>query len=106
MTRRTSKPLILSTSIEPSQSSWNWTEFLIVSLILVGGFALRWPFRNVGMIRDEGEYAHLGQEILHGGVPYRDIYNQKTPFAFFFFAAVQSILGREVVILRITTILY
>src|SRR5207253_2023018 len=81
-------------------------EVLAVCLIVAFFFLLRWPFRDVTLIRDEGEYAYIGQLILRGGVPYRDAYNQKTPFVFFFFAAIQSILGDGIPALRVATTVY
>src|SRR5262249_52163265 len=79
---------------------------IIVGLILASSFAIRWPFRQVPLIRDEGEYAYLGQQILHGAIPYRDVYNQKTPFAFYFFAAIQVAFGSSLEALRVATTLY
>ena len=52
---------------------------LVLAAILVMGGLSRWSFRNVFLIRDEGEIAHLAQEINRGGVPYRDVYHQKGP---------------------------
>src|SRR5262245_15325871 len=82
-----------------------WQEAIIVGLILASSFAIRWPFRHVPLIRDEGEYAYLGQQILHGAIPYRDVYNQKTPFAFYFFAAIQVAFGSSLEALRVATTL-
>jgi 4-amino-4-deoxy-L-arabinose transferase-like glycosyltransferase len=83
-----------------------WQDLLILGLILALSFGLRWPFRDVSLIRDEGEYAYAGQQILQGAVPYRDIYNQKTPFAFYWMALVQWLAGPELPALRVATTLY
>jgi 4-amino-4-deoxy-L-arabinose transferase-like glycosyltransferase len=68
-------------------------------------FALRWPFREALLIRDEGEYAHLAQRILQGELPYRDVYNQKPPIVFWIFAAIQALAGESLASLRIATTL-
>ncbi len=77
-----------------------------LALLLAGNFAARWPFRGASLVQDEGEYAHLGQAILRGAVPYADVYNQKPPFVFYWMAAIQAWLGESLEALRITTTLY
>jgi hypothetical protein len=91
---------------DTAKTRWDRTEFVVLALILAASFLVRLPFRDVPLIRDEGEYAHLGQDILRGQIPYRDVYNQKTPFTFLFFAAVQAVCGTSVPAIRIATSLY
>ena len=81
-------------------------ELLTLGLILCGWFVVRWPFRAALLVRDEGEYAHLGQQILDGAIPYLEIYNQKTPFTFYLMAAVQALFGEGLVALRLATTVY
>jgi len=76
-------------------------EALLLASILLVTWLARWPFRDAVLIRDEGEYAYIGQRILEGEVPYRDIYNQKTPFVFYALAAEQALLGPDVARLRL-----
>jgi len=76
-------------------------EALLLAAILLVFWWTRWPFRDAVLIRDEGEYAYIGQRILAGEVPYRDVYNQKTPFVFYAFAAAQAFLGPDVSSLRL-----
>lgn len=80
-----------------------WTEALLIALLLLVFFWLRWPFRIADLIRDEGEYVHLGQAILRGRIPYLDIYNEKTPFVFYFFALVNRLAGVSVEAVRLAT---
>lgn len=80
-------------------------EAFALAAIIIVFFVVRWPFRELVLIRDEGEYAHLGQRILQGDIPYRDVYNQKTPVVFYFFAAVQKLAGDGLAGLRIATTL-
>jgi hypothetical protein len=88
----------------PSIRRWPlWVEVLALGVVLVVSFAVRWPFRNVVLIRDEGEYAYLGQQILRGAVPYLEVYNQKTPLVFYLMAAIQKLDGPDLAVLRIAT---
>lgn len=93
----------------PVHSRGHWpgvVEVLALLAILAAAFAIRWPFRHAVLIRDEGEYAYLGQQILRGAIPYLDVYNQKTPLTFYLMAAIQWLAGPEVTSLRITTTVY
>ncbi len=78
----------------------------ILGSILVAFFAARWPFRSVPLVRDEGEYAHLGLEILGGAIPYLDVYNQKTPFVFYWMSGVQWLFPDDLVAIRLATTLW
>lgn len=77
-----------------------------LATVLFGSFLSRWPFRHAPLIRDEGEYALLGQLIREGAVPYLDIYYQKTPFTFYWMSAVQAMFGESLPALRVTTAIY
>jgi hypothetical protein len=79
---------------------------LALATVLLVSFVARWPFRNVVLIRDEGEYAYTGQRILHGAMPYAEVYNQKTPFVFYLMAAIQHTAGPGLATLRIATAVY
>jgi hypothetical protein len=83
-----------------------WAEVLVLAAILGAALAARWPFRHVVLIRDEGEYAYLGQQILRGVIPYQDAYNQKTPFVFYLMAAIQAAAGPGLPALRLATVGY
>jgi len=93
-------------AVEGRSEQGHWVEVAALGALLLGVLALRFQFRDVALINDEGEYAHLGQQILRGAVPYADIYNQKTPFIFYFMAGVQWFAGESVAALRIATTLY
>jgi arylsulfatase len=74
--------------------------------LLVATFLIRWPFRGVPLIRDEGELAHLAQGLRMSVVPYLEIYNQKPPVAFGLIAALQAVAGESVEVLRLGTSLW
>jgi hypothetical protein len=59
---------------------------LLVTLIRVR--LLPVPFE-----RDEGEYAYLGNLILHGGLPYRDAYNMKLPGTYGMYSVIIATFG-------------
>lgn len=82
---------------------WDW---LILVALLGLYFLMRWPFRELPLIRDEGEYAHLGQVIASGGTPYVDAYNQKPPLVFLWTAGVQALFGSGLAPFRIATNVY
>ena len=81
-------------------------EISLLVLLLAVSFTVRWPFRSVSLIRDEGEYVHLGQEILRGRLPYVDVYNQKTPVTFYLMAGVQKLAGTNLAAVRVFTAFY
>lgn len=83
-----------------------WVALLLLFGVWLISFVSRWPFRDVPLIRDEGEYAQLGQQILSGAVPYLEIYNQKPPLSFYFMALVQMFAPTDLVSIRIATIFY
>jgi hypothetical protein len=93
-------------AIETAPRRFGWLEPLLLACLLAAGFAARWPFRQAELFRDEGEYVHLGQEILRGNVPYRDVYNQKTPLTFYWMAGVQKVAGTSLAAVRVFTALY
>lgn len=43
--------------------------------------------------RDEGEYAYMGNLILHGGLPYRDAYNMKLPGTYGMYSLIIAVFG-------------
>ncbi|MBX7168587.1 MAG: glycosyltransferase family 39 protein [Pirellulales bacterium] len=78
-------------------------ELAVLALVLAAYFAARWPFSELPLMRDEGEYAQMGQALRQGLLPYRDIYNQKPPVVFAIFAALQAIAGEGLLALRLAT---
>ncbi|MFM2266889.1 MAG: hypothetical protein RL757_330 [Bacteroidota bacterium] len=54
---------------------------------------VRFRHIDIAFERDEGEYAYAGQEILRGGLPYKDVYNMKLPGTYYTFALIEWIGG-------------
>lgn len=72
---------------------WSFIYFFIGAVVLC---SLWWPF---GL--DQGIFAWVGDEILRGGVPYRDAWDQKGPATHFTFALAQALFGRHMYSIRI-----
>ena len=68
--------------------------------------ALRLPVASLPFERDEGEYAYTAQRWLAGDVPYRDVFDQKPPGVFAFYAAAFAIGGESVAAVRIAAQLW
>jgi hypothetical protein len=68
---------------------------LIAAAIVVFA-ALRAPYLEVPLERDEGEYAYIAQRMLAGDVPYRDAFDQKPPGVFVAYLAAFALFGESV----------
>ncbi|HEV3025317.1 MAG TPA: hypothetical protein VGX76_22760, partial [Pirellulales bacterium] len=52
------------------------------------------PLALMPLARDQGHFAYAGQVILDGGLPYRDVFDQKGPATHYTFAAVLALFGQ------------
>jgi 4-amino-4-deoxy-L-arabinose transferase-like glycosyltransferase len=80
------------------------TFWLIAILAL--STLLRLAFLHEPFDRDEGQYATIAQEILRGGLPYRDAIEIKPPGTFYLYALAISLFGATTEAVRIFTALY
>jgi hypothetical protein len=69
--------------------------YLLLFLVLIFNFAIRWHLRDMPLERDEGEYAYAGQLILQGVPPYELAYNMKFPGVYFAYAALMAVFGQS-----------
>lgn len=81
-------------------------ELIILIAILIISTLLRLAFLHEPFERDEGQYATIAQEILRGGVPYRDAIEIKPPGAFYLYALAIGLFGATTEAVRIFTALY
>lgn len=81
-------------------------EILILGGILLLLVILRLVFLHEPFERDEGTYAYIGQEILRGAIPYRDMIEIKPPGVMYIYAAIVSLTGASLEGIRIITALY
>src|SRR4030095_5884077 len=63
--------------------------------VLVLATMLRAPVASLPLERDEGEYAYIAQRWMAGDVPYRDVFDQKPPGIFAFYAAAFALGGES-----------
>ncbi len=71
------------------------------------------PFLHEPLQRDEGFYATVGRMLLHGGLPYRDAFDNKPPLVFGWYALSFLIFGEHIwaprllvsLLLAVTTLL-
>ena len=68
--------------------------WLLLLLVLLLNFSIRWRLRDLPLERDEGEYAYAGQLILQGIPPYELAWNMKFPGVYFAYAGLMSIFGQ------------
>lgn len=70
-----------SDSAKPPRPWWGHPAWAVVLMALVAlvVFAVRWRLREFPLERDEGEYAYMGRLILEGGAPYGEAANMKWP---------------------------
>jgi hypothetical protein len=73
--------------------SANALIWLILLLVLLLNFTIRWRVRDMPLERDEGEYAYAGQLILQGIPPYKLAWNMKFPGVYFAYAGLMSCFG-------------
>lgn len=74
--------------------------------ILAFSTILRLAFIHEPLNRDEGQYAAIAQNILHGGLPYRDAIEIKPPGAFYLYALAIGLFGATTEAIRLFTALY
>jgi 4-amino-4-deoxy-L-arabinose transferase-like glycosyltransferase len=81
-------------------------EIIWLLAILALSTLLRLAFLHEPLDRDEGQYAAIAQEILRGGLPYRDAIEIKPPGAFYLYALAIWLLGATPEALRLFTACY
>lgn len=64
------------------------------------------PFLGTPFERDEGVYATVAQGILHGQVPYRDLFDNKPPLVYGWYAISFTLFGESVVAPRLVAALF
>ncbi len=100
--RKSTSPKIQSSktkNVKPTKkitfnSNYIFLGLLIAISILV--FIIRLNYIDMPMERDEGHYALNGKLILEGGLPYKDMFEQKPPGLFYSYALVQLFTGTTV----------
>src|SRR5438477_3677592 len=86
-----------STRVNPkparSQTVFRSATWLLFAATLVTVASARIRLLGLPLERDEGEYAYVGQLLLHGIPPYKLAYSMKFPGTAISYALLMSILG-------------
>jgi hypothetical protein len=69
--------------------------YVVIVLAFVGAALIRFRLRDMPLERDEGEYAYVGQLMLHGVAPYRLAYSMKLPGAYLVYALFLKVFGQS-----------
>ena len=80
-------------SVPLRSRSSTWGVWLLLGVILVAAFLIRWRLRDCPLERDEGEYAYIGHLLLEGVAPYGVAGNHKFPGAYLAYAAIMALFG-------------
>lgn len=75
-------------------------------IILILQLVMRAPFLSEPLDRDEGAYGYIGQRILAGEIPYRDVFDHKTPVVYYIYAFVIKAFGGTVLSIRLFSTFY
>ncbi len=76
------------------RSGWDSRALLGCTLVLFLLLSAR--LAPVPLERDEGEYAYIAWLMGEGGIPYKDVFNQKPPGAFLAYRLIMSLFGGTV----------
>lgn len=75
----------------------------LVAALVALPFAAMVPQLDRTLDGDEGVYAAMATLLLDGGVPYRDLFDNKPPLQYAWFSAGLALFGNHVEALRLTT---
>lgn len=71
-------------------------ELLLLAIIVGLPLALYAPFLGTPFERDEGVYATVAQGLLSGQIPYRDLFDNKPPLVYAWYALSFLVFGEQV----------
>jgi 4-amino-4-deoxy-L-arabinose transferase-like glycosyltransferase len=70
--------------------------WLLVAVVILGAGFVRGRLLSFPLERDEGEYAYIGQLMLHGVPPYRAAYSMKLPGTPAVYALMMMVFGQTI----------
>ncbi|MBI5078715.1 glycosyltransferase family 39 protein, partial [Candidatus Saganbacteria bacterium] len=79
---------------------------IFLFFILLTQFTLRVPFLQEPLERDEGLYGYMGQRILAGELPYRDVFDHKPPAVYYIYAGIIKVFGSSLFSIRAAAAVY
>jgi len=84
-----------------SAAHWPTLDRIVAGVALLGATYLLCHLIAFEYGRDQGIYAVVADGLLHGEVPYRDIWDFKPPGIFFVFALAQALFGPSTYAVRV-----
>lgn len=83
-----------------------YIEAALILLLLSVPILLYLPFLGTPFERDEGVYATIAQGVLDGKVPYRDLFDNKPPLVYGWYAISFLVFGESVVAPRLVAAVF
>lgn len=80
---------------QPKKMSQKWAWVLLAAALLFAA-CVRIRLLQIPFERDEGEFAYMGQLMLHGIPPYKIAFNMKMPGIYAFYALMMAVFGQTV----------
>lgn len=87
-------------------SRWADRETLFLLALVLIPILLYLPFLWAPFERDEGVYATVAQGLLEGKVPYRDLFDNKPPLVYLWYAIGFALFGESVIAPRIVAAIF
>ncbi|MGA2092086.1 MAG: glycosyltransferase family 39 protein [Sedimentisphaerales bacterium] len=87
----------------PESSLWCW---IAIALVIVITGAVRWRFATMPLLRDEGEYAYIAQQMLKGVPPYESAYSMKLPGIYVIYALFLACFGQTITAIHLGLIIF
>ncbi|HEX2674822.1 MAG TPA: glycosyltransferase family 39 protein [Polyangiaceae bacterium] len=85
-------------SIRDPDAWLSWVAWLVIALCAI-------QILTFSFGRDQSIYALVGDGVLHGKMPYRDLWDFKPPGIFLVYALAQGLFGRGMVAIRLLEVL-
>jgi len=85
-------------SIRDPDAWLSWVAWLVIALCAI-------QILTFSFGRDQSIYALVGEGVLHGKMPYRDLWDFKPPGIFLVYALAQGLFGRGMVAIRLLEVL-
>jgi dolichyl-phosphate-mannose-protein mannosyltransferase len=95
----------ISWTLTQDRVRWQYVCYVSLLLVLLALAFARFRFRDMPLERDEGEYAYMGQLMLHGVPPYQTAANMKLPGTYAAYATIMAFFGETAAGIHIGMIL-
>jgi hypothetical protein len=86
-----------------SSRLWCW---IAIALVIICAAAIRWRLAAMPLLRDEGEYAYIAQQMLRGVPPYESAYSMKLPGIYLIYALFLAVFGQTITAIHLGLIIF